>query len=155
MLREAAFADADAVFDEAMLDAQRTRILDRLAHLGKAARVLSFPRRSRHTTMPVKSGSRRWISVAAVAGLIIGLVTGQMLHFAPWNPAGLRDDSFVTSQAPFRQVGGAMVPTSIPWLSDDELLDDVEAAVRLPRAHSLRALDAFTPSSSDLLSMGR
>jgi hypothetical protein len=82
-LREAAFAQADEVFDDAMLDAQRTRILDRLAHLGQAARVISFPNRAREVTMPVSSTGRRWISVAAAAGLIIGLVAGQMLHFVP------------------------------------------------------------------------
>ncbi len=68
-----------------MLDAQRTRILDRLAHLGQAARVLRFPRRTaRSRRCRSSTGSRRWVSVAAAAGLIIGLVAGQLLHFVPW-----------------------------------------------------------------------
>jgi len=156
-LRDVAFAAADDVFDDAMLDAQRTRILDRLAHLGRAARVISFPRRTREAAMPVSTGSRRWISVAAAAGLIIGLVTGQLLHFVPGNPIGPREESMTSMQAPSRQGGPAIIPASasLPLLSDDELLDEVESAVLLPRAHSLRALDAFTPRASDLLSMGR
>lgn len=156
-LRDAAFAVVDEAFDDAMLEVQRTRILDRLAHLGRAARVLSFPHRSRDAAMPVTAGSRRWVSVAAAAGLIIGLVAGQMLHFVPWNPTGGREDTLLTIQAPVRQSGPAIVnaSASIPALSDDELLDEVEAAVRLPRAHSLRALDALTPRASDLLTMGR
>ena len=156
-LRDLAFAAADDVFDEAMLEGQRLRILDRLAHLGRAARVLSFPRRSRDAAMPARTGSRRWISVAAAAGLIIGLVAGQMLHFVPWNAAGVREDTITTMQAPGRQGGLAIVPASASMrtLSDDELLDEVEAAVQLPRAQSLRALDALTPRASDMLSMGR
>ena len=156
-LREAAFDMADQLFDEPMLEAQRSRILDRLAHLGRAARVLSFPRRHREAAMPVTSGSRRWVSVAAAAGLIIGLVAGQMLHFVPWNPSGSREDIITTMQAPARQSAAVRVPVSnsMPALSDDELLDDIEAAVQLHRAHSLRALDALTPTTSDMLTMGR
>src|SRR5918993_5731527 len=107
--------------------------------------------------MPVSTGSRRWISLAAAAGLIIGLVSGQMLHFVTGNPAGPREEAITTMQAPARQSGAAIIPASasVPSLSDDELLDEVESAVQLPRAHSLRALDAFTPRASDLLSMGR
>lgn len=156
-LRDAALAAVDTMFDDSMLEAQRNRILDRLAHLGKAARVLSFPRRRRDAAMPVTTGSPRWVSVAAAAGLIIGLLAGQMLHFVPWNPSGRRDDSILTIQAPGRQAGPAMVTVAatVPALSDDELLDEVEAAVRLPRARSLRALDGLTPGASDLSTMGR
>ncbi len=81
-------AEADAIFDAASLDTQRSRILDRLAHLGQVARVLQFPTRTREVAMPVATGSRRWVSVAAAAGLIIGLVAGQLLHFVPLD----RDD---------------------------------------------------------------
>ena len=50
-LRDAACAAADDVFDDAMLDAQRTRILDRLAHLGPGRPgpcLPSPPTRSHH-----------------------------------------------------------------------------------------------------------
>src|SRR5919106_511336 len=82
-LRDAAWQEADAAFDDAMLEAQRGKILARLANLGKAARVLRFPARMRDASMPVSPISRRWISVAAAAGLIIGLVAGQLIHFVP------------------------------------------------------------------------
>jgi hypothetical protein len=72
-------------------------------------------------------------------------------------PAGPREEAMTSMQAPPRQGGAAIIPASasMPSLSDDELLDEVESAVLLPRAQSLRALDAFTPRASDLLSMGR
>ena len=155
-LRDVAFAQADEVFDDAMLDAQRTRILDRLAHLGQTARVISFPRRSREVGLPVSSTGRRWTSVAAAAGLIIGLVAGQLLHFVPSAPLPLRDDT-ASMQASDRQTAPLIVPASasLPPLSDDELMEEVEAAVQLRRAQSLRAIDALTPTAADVLALGR
>ena len=155
-LREVACAQADEVFDDGMLDAQRTRILDRLAHLGQTARVISFPRRSREAAMPVSSTGRRWTSVAAAAGLIIGLVAGQMLHFIPSAPLPIGDDA-VSIQAVDRPTTGGIVPVSasFPSLSDDELMEEVEAAVQLRRSQSLRAIDALTPTAADLLALGR
>jgi hypothetical protein len=155
-LRDAAFAQADAVFDDAMLDAQRTRILDKLAYLGQPARVITFPARAREAVMPVSSTGRRWISVAAAAGLIIGLVAGQLLHFVPSAPLPLRDDTGTLHVAE-RPVSPGIIPTSasVPTLSDDELMEEVEAAVQLRRAQSLRAIDALTPTAADLLALGR
>lgn len=152
-LREVAIEAADAVFDSGMLDAQRTRILDRLANMGQAARILSFPRRPRKAALPVSSSPRRWVSAAAAAGLIIGLVAGQMLHFVPARPMAVQDQGF-SMQAVERQTSG-IIPASamMPMLSDDELMEEVEAAMAR-RAHSLRALDALTPTA-DLLAMGR
>jgi hypothetical protein len=155
-LREFAAAQADDVFDTAMLDAQRTRILDRLAHLGQAARVLSFPRRSRDVAMPVPSSSRRWVSVAAAAGLIIGLVTGQMLHLVPSGGFPARDEG-ASIQSADRAPGPGIIPAvaTFPVLSDDELMEEVEVAVQLRRAQSLRAIDGLTPTGADLIALGR
>jgi hypothetical protein len=155
-LRAFASQQADEVFDDAMLDAQRTRILDRLAHLGQAARVLSFPRRTREVVMPVSTSSRRWVSVAAAAGLIIGLVAGQMLHFVPTSSYAARDTG-VSMQAADRPTGPGIIPASAssPSLSDDELMEEVEVAVHLRRAESMRALDGLTPTVADLLALGR
>jgi len=151
-LREAAVAEADAIFDDGRLEVQRLRILDRVAHVGQVARVLHFPARTRDAAMPVPNGSRRWVSVAAAAGLIIGLLAGQLVHLVPWDPRPNRDPSAsIQSSRPS--------PVILPAnggraLTDDELLDEIEAAVQLRRASSLRALDAITPTASDL-SLGR
>jgi hypothetical protein len=155
-LRHAAFVQADEIFDDARLDAQRTRILDRIAHLGQVARVISFPNRTREVAMPVSSTGRRWISVAAAAGLIIGLVAGQLLHFVPSAPLPRRDDG-ASMQAADRVGSAVVIPASaaLPLLTDDELMEEVEAAVQLRRAQSLRAIDALTPTAADLLALGR
>lgn len=151
--RDAAWREADAIFDDGALDSQRAKILDRLAHLGKAARVLPFPARAREAAMPVSPASRRWISVAAAAGLIIGLLTGQLLHFVPWD-ARLHRASTSTPPPATRpdRLGGMIIQASSATApSDDELLDEVEQALQSSRATSLRALDAFTPRVGELI----
>jgi hypothetical protein len=148
-LRGAAFAEADAVFDDGMLDTQRTRILDRLAHLGQVARVLRFPARTREVAMPVSTANRRWVSVAAAAGLIIGLVAGQMLHFVPaWERASTREPGPSLQQAPVRQPAAAGPATaSGRRLSGDELLAEIDEAVVL-RSAAFPTLDALMPIGS-------
>jgi hypothetical protein len=150
-LRTHAWAEADAAFDPLHLDQQRSRILDRLAHLGQMARVLPFPSRVRDTAMPVTRTSRRWMTAAA-AGLIIGLVSGQFLHFVP---AEGDERDFATIQAPTRASGLVTASATAPSLSDDELLDEIEAAVQLRRANSLRALDALTPTAAEFRELSR
>lgn len=152
-VREAACNDADAVFDVTMLDAQRTRILDRLAHLGQAARVLAFPVRSREVVLPASSASRRWVSVAAAAGLVIGLVAGQLLNLMPSNRGALRDDVIAAPLRTPADSGAVLLPasTASPALSDHELWDEVETAILLRRAAALQAIDDLTPTAADLL----
>ncbi len=151
--REAACAEADRFFDDALLESQRGRILDRLAHLGQAARVLRFPARTREVAMPVSTNGRRWVSVSAAAGLILGLVAGQLVHFVPWTTTGERDPGTTVVQSTRPSGPGIVATASVatPMLSDDELLDEIESAVQLRRANSLRALDALTPTANDFL----
>ena len=81
--RTAAHAEADAHFDERALEAQRARILQRIDLAGQRARVIPFPGAAEPVRPVTGSQSRRWISVAAAAGLLIGLVSGQLLHVIP------------------------------------------------------------------------
>jgi hypothetical protein len=152
-LRDAAWQEADARFDESALETQRIRILDRLAHLGQAARVLRFPARTREVAMPVSPISRRWLSIAAAAGLLIGLVAGQLIHFVPWDTRLHRNSSpqLQAVSSPSRGPGGPVFvqASSLATVSDDELLDEIDEAMELRRAETLRALDAFTPRVGD------
>ena len=153
--RDAARAQADTLFDDARLEAQRNRILDRLATLGQVARVLPFPRQSRDVVMPVSTTSRRWISVAAAAGLIIGLVAGQLLHLAPLDSLARRDAALTlpASRPATGPVRAVAATETLP--SEDQFLDEIEATVQLRRAHSLRALDALTPTAGDFIDLPR
>lgn len=156
-LRDEARAEADAVFSDAMLDAQRARVLDRIAHLGQAARILTFPMRRRYVAPPRTSSTRRWVSVAAAAGLIVGLVAGQMLHLTP-APGAQETAGLTTANAGGE--GITVVPTSAsstppPMLSEDELLEQIELAVQVRSASALRALDALTPTAADMVMTSR
>ena len=80
--RAAACAEADAHFDDRALESQRHKILARLAHLGQPAKVIRFPKAG-PGELPISRVNRRWISVAAAAGLLIGLLGGQIVHLVP------------------------------------------------------------------------
>jgi hypothetical protein len=137
--RAAACAEADAHFDDRALEAQRHKILARLANLGHPAKVIRFPKAG-HVEQPAPAINRRWVSVAAAAGLIIGLLGGQLVHLLPQSR---RLSPMATSIAPSAPARPAIVPVSGPV--DDGLLGEIELAMEIRSASELRALDEFTP----------
>jgi hypothetical protein len=70
---------ADAVFTPEHLATQQSQILRRLEQLDSPARVIAFPAAGRTGR---EAGGRRvaasWVGVAAAAGLVIGIVGGQV-----------------------------------------------------------------------------
>jgi hypothetical protein len=139
--RAAACADADAHFDDRALEAQRHKILERLAHLGQPAKVIRFPK-APHGDVPIGGVNRRWISVAAAAGLIIGLLGGQLVHLLPQETR--RPAPTAVSIVPSAPSSGpSFVPTSTA--ADDGLLGEIELVMQVRSAGELRALDEFTP----------
>ena len=145
--RAAANAEADAHFDEQALDAQRHKILARLAHLGRGAgqgtNVIRFPL-ANPVEAPPASINRRWISVAAAAGLIIGLLGGQIVHLVPQPTRRLAP--MASSMTPSANTNtSGFVPARLTIPQDDGLLSEVDFAVQLRSASELRALDELTP----------
>jgi len=141
--RAAAWAEADAHFDERALEAQRLRILQRLEQAGQRAKVLPFPG-SVSGGRPSASISRRWISAAAAAGLLIGLVTGQLLHVLPGDSWVHREPVRPQPLAETRTGAGptrVSVPIDDP---DNDLLDAIDLAVTRGGASELRALHDLT-----------
>ena len=137
--RAAACAEADAHFDDRALESQRHKILARLAHLGHPARVIRFPR-APHGELPVTGVNRRWITVAAAAGLIIGVLGGQLVHIVP-QPTR-RMSPMATSIAPSAPARPAIVPATA--VLDDDLLDQIDLAVQLRSTGELRVLHELT-----------
>lgn len=137
--RAAACAEADAHFDERALETQRHKILARLAHLGHPAKVIRFPR-AMYGDLPAPSVNRRWISVAAAAGLIIGILGGQFVHLVPSQPR--RMAPMATSIAPSAPARPTFVQTTAPV--DDGFLGEIDYAVQLRTPAELRALDELT-----------
>lgn len=140
--REAAHAEADTHFDERALETQRHKILARLAHLGQTAKVIRFPL-APNVEAPSTSINRRWVSIAAAAGLIIGLLGGQVVNLLP--PQTRRLAPMASSIAPSADSVPGYVPARLNLPQDDGLLGEVDFAVQLRSASELRALDELTP----------
>jgi hypothetical protein len=135
--RAAACAEADAHFDDRALEAQRNKILARLAHLGHPAKVIRFPK-APSGELPTGRVNRRWISVAAAAGLLIGLLGGQLMPQRSRRMAPVA----TTASAPSAPAGPTFLPVSAPV--DDGLLGEIELVMEMRTAPELRALDELT-----------
>lgn len=135
-----ACAEADAVFDDQALETQRHKILAKLAHLGHPARVIRFPK-APLGDINTSAINRRWVSVAAAAGLLIGVLGGQFVHVLPQQTR--RMAPMATSIAPSVPAQSQFLQISAPI--DDGLLDEVELAMNSRGAAELHALDELTP----------
>ena len=140
--RAAACAEADAHFDDRALEAQRHKILAKLAHLGHPARVIRFPKAG-SVESPATGVNRRWISVAAAAGLIIGLLGGQLVHLVPQNNGRRLPPMATAIDPPSTPSGPTFVPVSASI--DDGFLGEVELAMEIRSVSELRTLDELTP----------
>ena len=139
---QAAVAEADATFSAERLTRQHARILQRLEHEGRPGRVIAFPAgHAPEAFAPRTRPAMRWIAGAAAAGLVIGLLAGQLAH------------DFVIRPTRASQVAAAVrPPADVPTLqavattiSEDELLGQIELAIEGSGGTSLRPLDEMTP----------
>lgn len=138
--RAAACAEADAHFDDRALESQRHKILARLAHLGHPAKVIRFPK-APSGEVPISGVNRWWIGVAAAAGLIIGLLGGQIVNLVP--QPGRRVAPIANSAASGIPYSG---PVFVPAV-DDGLLGEIELVMEERSVSAIRALDEFTFAS--------
>jgi hypothetical protein len=140
-----ATSHADAAFPVERLAHQRERILRRIDAHGQRARVLSFP--AAPSGLRAESRSRpalRWLTAAALGGLMIGLSAGRVLEdrrLAGPSPSTTRmtavrpaSDTLALGRQSARR----------PTVSDEEFLSDLSDAVAGPRTPELEALDALT-----------
>ena len=110
--------------------------------LEKLRGIIAISAKAGSPELPAVGVNRRWISVAAAAGLIIGLSGGQLVHLVPQN-SNRRMASMPTSVAPSAPSGPTFVPVTASI--DDGLLGEIEAAMEMRSSAELRALDEFTP----------
>lgn len=137
--------EADAVFPADRLTRQHARILQRLDHLGRPARVIAFP--AGHTSDPARPAARRlrrWIAAAGAvaASFIVGVFTEHLTHQLPIG----RPETRMASRA----VDAGATRTVVASLSDDELLGEIELAVGSAGPAALAPLDAQTPRAWDV-----
>jgi hypothetical protein len=132
---------ADDVFSPERLQAQQQQVMRRLEQLDQPARVIAFPAASRSESNGA-SGRRvavSWVGVAAAAGLVIGVISGQVsarLTHAPAAPAAATVTT-ITAVAPETNMAEAT-----PGPVDSSVLDNPYETLDVP---SLVALNDMTP----------
>ena len=137
-VRVAATAEADAAFPAERLARQHARILQRLEHEGRPARIIAFPAHGPEPSMLRTRPAMRWIAGAAAAGLVIGLLAGHMAHdFSIATPAR----AVAVRPAPEQPTLRAVATT----ISDEEFLGQLELAIEGTGGTALRPLDDLTP----------
>ncbi len=155
VVRTEAVGEADAAFPAERLAAQQAHILRRLEAAERPARVIAFPKFAQPLSHR-SSITSRWITVAAAAGLVIGVALGQWMdlrhRFAP-QPNRTADAVVASAPAP---KASDMVLQTTGTLSDDALLLELDATLSMhPSVGPLRAIDTITPRSRDFLEQAR
>jgi hypothetical protein len=138
-------AEADEAFPAERLAAQQAQIARRLETLERPARVIVFPKAAR-AVISGNSHVRRWVTVAAAAGLIAGVGLGQVVPLR----TVMRNQEAAAPNAHFNAPATAVRATELPPVStpsnDEELLSDAFAS---PKVRNLSALDDMTPHARD------
>lgn len=149
-------AESDAVFTPERLRAQQEQILHRIEHVGRSARVISFPRHLPDRPQPAATHTpSRWLAAAAAAGLFIGVGLGAGLEWQRHTRAATTVASAERVATPVTPVEDAPVETAaqtspaetaVPDLAaDDAFLSDLDVALERTQTRELRAIDALTP----------
>ena len=148
-IKDEAYAEADQLMSPERLAAQQAQIVRRLEALERPARVIAFPKSTRPSNSPSRVG-QRWVATAAAAGLVIGVVAGQLVDFRrALTPAHRPVGTVVADSAPARSGNVTPVSNVVP-IDEAFLYGDLEASARNPRDSSLRAFDDFTPRARDI-----
>jgi len=148
-LRADGDAEADAIFTPERLRLQQQQITRRLAHVGRPARVLSFPGRMVRRTIDASKShtAPRWVAAAAAAGLFVGVAVGASFEWRAQfagRPSAFTADAG-RGRAPRLAPAAprSVIPADVA--SDDAFLSDLELALERPHTRELQAFDALTP----------
>jgi hypothetical protein len=140
LVRQEGETEADAVFTPERLRQQQVQIARGIEHVGRAARVISFPGRFVRRTMTASAApsAPRWVAAAAAAGLFIGAALGASYGWGARGGYDLASDRRMTPVATRGTTPGEVA-------ADDAFLSELELALERPHTRELRAFDALTP----------
>ena len=142
-----AATESDGVFTADLLTRQHARIMSRVAHEYRPARIISFPAAAATTAVRTPRTGTRWVAAAVAAGVILGLVGEHVTQ-------RITRTGFATrayrAQA-VQSVGPVMgVVRTVSTASDDEFYGQVELAFGSAAPAALRPLDVLTPRAWDV-----
>jgi anti-sigma factor RsiW len=143
-------SEADDAFTADRLAVQQSQVARRLETLERPARVIAFPKAAR-AVISGHSHVRRWVTVAAAAGLIAGIGLGQVVPEMRHALDNRRNGPTAVLDAPLsaaRNARAEKARTIAASPSDDELLED---SFGRPRVSALSALDDMTPHVRDIV----
>lgn len=136
---------AEAAFSAERLAAQQVQIMRRLEQLDEPARVIAFPS---HAQLRRESTGHRvaagWLGVAAAAGLVLGVISGQMtarLGAHPAAPATVAHTEPSATQQPPADESARLGPI------DASVLDVDLDSINVP---AFAAMDNITPHTTQL-----
>ena len=153
VVSETADIDAETHLSTERLRSQREKMVRRLRRSvepAQAAHVLRFPSTAPPTLIHVHRAGR-WLTAAAVAGLVIGITTGRFLHLHPQTESA---DAVLEDTAPSQNAMAStgLTPASrglgndvLSTLEDDAFLQEVDLMLIAPRIPALDPLDEITP----------
>ena len=131
-------------FSDKYLAVQREHIMRRLelaVGCRPAARILRFPAIARPVLATVHS-TRRWLGAAAAAGLLVGIIIGQLVHWHPGPAIGIPQTVAPASSANRAPVAVGVSASSI---ADEEFIHELELVLSSLQVAGLVALDEITP----------
>lgn len=139
-IRTAEREDADAAFPAERLAVQQRQILRRLEQLDRPARVIAFPGQLRDDRFGAGGHGIRpaWLGIAAAAGLVLGLIGGQLTaRLTPQQaaaPTGIQQPA-----APANTPTANTATTAFNYTPLD--IDEYDR----PQIEEVSAMDAYTP----------
>jgi anti-sigma factor RsiW len=145
-LRNEADDEAGEIFTTDHLIAQQRQIARRIEHVGRPARVISFPGASgRPADAAARRITPRWVAGAVAAGIFLGIGLSVTFRWdAPPVQPPLAGDLRIAE--PARPTPVATDGTdAVTATDDDAFLTDLEIALEGPRTRELQPFDAITP----------
>lgn len=143
---ELSFSDT---FSDKHLAVQRDRIMRRLelpAGCRPAARILRFPAIARPALATVHN-VRRWLAATAAAGLLVGIIIGQLVHWHPEPAIGIPQTVAPTYSANRTPVA---VGVSASSTADEKFIQELELALSNLQVAGLATLDEITPLTHEV-----
>ena len=137
--------ESDGLFGNDLLARQHARIMGRVAHECRSARIISFPAAPPAPVRPVRGGTR-WVAAAVAAGVILGIVGEHVTQRIA------RSRPVRSFQVPAVQVAvdPGVTVRAVSTGSDDDFYGQVELAFGSAAPAALRPLDVLTPRVSDV-----